>query len=309
MVQDAPPTARGDTGHLDAPARLSLRGLVTAGRITARRLLRSRQQRRTSEGPAIHRAEYRVLSQNGEDGIIDYLLDAVGVGPGVFIEFGFMDMECNCLHLAFARDFQGLLMDGSARGCQHARDAYRWLGKPRIRVANAFVTAENLDDLIAQQGFSGEIDVLSIDVDGVDYWLWEGLEVVRPRIVAIEYNASMGDDRAITVPYEPAFVRWNKHDSGLYHGVSLLALERLGEHKGYRLVGCDSMGVNAFFVRKDLDAPRVATLTTKEAFCDHRLRIERLGLTTQAQFERVAHLPFVEIGADGQPLEPGVRSP
>lgn len=300
MVQDSPPAARGDAGHLP-PARLSLRGLVTAGRITARRLFASRRPR-TSQGQALHRAEYRVFSQNWEDGIIDHLLEGVGVGPGVFVEFGFADKECNCLHLAFARDFQGLLMDGSARGCKHARDAYRWLGKPRLRVENAFVTAENLDDLIARQGFSGEIDVLSIDVDGVDYWLWACLEVVKPRIVVIEYNASMGDDRAITVPYEPEFMRWNKHDSGLYHGASLLALERLGERKGYRLVGCDSMGVNAFFVRGDLHAPSVATLTTKEAFCDHRLRVERLGLTTPQQFERVAHLPFVEIGADGRAL-------
>lgn len=292
MTKEPPSTARGDAG------RLTVRGLVTAGRIAAKRLVRSRQRQHASQGPALHRAEHRVLSQNGEDGILDYLLEAVGVGPGVFIEFGFMDMECNCLELAFARDFRGLLMDGSARGCQHARDAYRWLGKQRLEVVNAFITVENLNDLIAGQGLGGEIDVLSIDVDGVDYWLWECLEVVTPRIVVIEYNASFGADRAITVPYEPDFVRWNKHDSGLYHGTSLLALERLGERKGYRLVGCDTMGVNAFFVRKDLDAPSVATLTTKEAFCDHRSRVERLGLTTEQQLEKVAHLPFVEIGSD-----------
>lgn len=301
MSHDPPPSARGQASPRYAPAeggRLSLRGLVTAGRITARRLRRARTRPPASEGPALHRAEHRVLSQNAEDGIIDHLLDAVGVGPGAFVEFGFMDMECNCLHLAFSRDFHGLLMDGSARGCQHARDAYRWLGKHRLRVENAFITAENLDELLARHGFCGELDVLSIDVDGVDYWLWECLQVASPRIVVIEYNASMGAERAITVPYQPQFVRWNEHDSGLYHGASLLALERLGARKGYRLVGCDSMGVNAFFVREDLDAPGLPTLTTQEAFCDHRLRVERLGLTTEEQFEKVAHLPYVEIGAD-----------
>lgn len=292
MAHDAPRYAPAEGG------RLTPRGLVTAGRITARRLMRAAHHRLVSEGPAIQRAEYRVLSQNGEDGILAHLLDAVGVGPGAFVEFGFMDMECNCLELAFARDFHGLLMDGSARGCQHARDAYRWLGKHRLRVENAFITVENLNDLLAKHGYTGEIDVISIDVDGVDYWLWECLEVVRPRIVAIEYNASMGAERAITVPYEPAFVRWEKHDSGLYHGVSLLALERLGARKGYRLVGCDSMGVNAFFVRSDLHAPSIPTLPTQQAFCDHRSRVERLGLTTAQQFEKVAHLPYVEIGAD-----------
>lgn len=277
--------------------RLSLFGLQLAGRITKQRWLRARQRPQSSEHDSpLHRAEYSVLSQNGEDGIIDYLLEAVGVGPGLFVEFGFGKTECNCLHLAFDRKFAGLLMDGSTRGCTYARDAYRWLGKHhQIQVVNAFVTAENVNSLIAGRGITGDIDVLSIDVDGVDYWLWERLDVVSPRIVVIEYNASMGDERAITVPYEPAFVRWNKHDSGLYHGVSLLALERLGARKGYRLVGCDTMGVNAFFLRDDLDAPSVPTLTTKQAFQHHRSRIERLELTTEQQFAQVAHLPYVEI--------------
>ncbi|MCX4244919.1 hypothetical protein [Paraliomyxa miuraensis] len=278
-------------------ARLSPFGLYIAGKITARRLVRTLWRRRPSEGPALARAEYCVLSQQGEDGIIDHLLEAVGVGPGVFVEFGFGKMECNCLHLAFARNFSGLLMDGSARGCKYARDAYRWLGKRRIQVVNAFVTVQSLDALIEGRGIEGEIDVLSIDVDGVDYWLWECLEVVSPRIVVVEYNASLGDERSITVPYAADFVRWNEHDSGLYHGASLLALERLGERKGYRLVGCDSMGVNAFFLRKDLDAPGVPTLTTKQAFYEHRSRIERLGLTTPQQFAQISHLPFVEIEA------------
>lgn len=128
------------------------------------------------------------------------------------------------------------------------------------RALCAFLTVENLADTITGAGVPAGLDLLSIDVDGVDYWLWESLTCVSPRVVVIEYNASFGPHRSITVPYESGFDRVEKHPSTFYHGASLSALAKLGAKKGYSLVGCDSNGVNAFFVRNDLIKSPLAAL-------------------------------------------------
>jgi hypothetical protein len=96
------------------------------------------------------------------------------------------------------------------------------------------------------------VDILSIDVDGVDYWLWRAATAISPRIVIIEYNASFGPEASVTVPYEPEFDRTEKGVNGHYHGASITALARLANQKGYVLLGCDRAGANAFFLRADL---------------------------------------------------------
>lgn len=255
--------------------------------------------RRRNERFAINRAEYRVFSQHREDGIIEYLLDAIGAGTGTFVEIGFAPDVCNCLNLALNRGFTGLFVDGSEAKCRLARDVFAQLGRPDLGVAHAFLTTADINDVIARHGMKREIDILSIDVDGNDYWFWECLHVVNPRIVVIEYNASLGAERSLTIPYDPGFVRYDKHPSGFYHGASLVALNRLGIRRGYRLVGCETTGVNAFFLRADLDAPGVDTLTPALAFRPHRGRTRYKKVDQAAQFARIAHMPFVDVaGSD-----------
>lgn len=251
--------------------------------------------RRKNAASAFHRLEYRVISQHREDGIIDHLLDSVGIKDGLFVEFGFWPDECNCLNLVLNRNFSGLFIDGSESNCQRARDAFRWLGKSSIKIAHSFVTAENINSLISEQGINGEIDILSVDIDGNDYWLWQAINVVNPRIVVVEYNASFGDERAISVPYDPEFVRYEKHSSGFYHGASLAALNNLAKEKGYQLVGCDFTGVNAFFVRHDLMTDQLQAMTVKEAYMENRGRVKYKGVSTAQQFEAVKDMPFAEI--------------
>ena len=243
----------------------------------------------------IQQHEYRVISQHREDGIIDHLLDTVGVSNGTFVEFGFAINECNCMNLVLNRDFSGLFIDGSEQVCSDATAALLCLNKPKVNVVNAFLSIENINPIITDKGPTGEIDVLSVDIDGNDYWLWSAIDVVNPRIVVAEYNASFGDQRAITIPYDPEFVRYERHSSGFYHGASLAALHRLGSRKGYQLVGCDFTGVNAFFVRDDLMTPAIKAVSVADAFMQNRGRVKYKKVSTEDQFKKIADQLFVEI--------------
>jgi hypothetical protein len=253
-------------------------------------------KRRHTEWP-LNQQEYRVFSQHREDGIIEFLLDAVDDDLGKFVEFGFAPAENNCLALAIKRGFGGLFMDASDSGCSQARKAYDLLGLERVKTRNAFLTRENLNELISMVGFNGEIDVLSIDVDGNDYWFWECLECVDPRIVVIEYNASFGPQATVSVPYDKSFVRYRAHESGFYHGCSLAALEHLGKQRGYRLVGVDETGVNAFFVKQAL-CISVPSRTAEECFRDNRGRIKYKGINRDEQFAAIKDMPLIDVTRD-----------
>jgi hypothetical protein len=120
-----------------------------------------------------------------------------------------------------------------------------------LRPRQAFVTAENINGLLKEAGLVGKIGLLSIDIDGVDYWVWQAITAIDPAVVVIEYNATFGPDRAITVPYSANFERIVAHPSRLYWGASLMALQSLGNAKGYTFVGCNSNGNNAYFLRNE----------------------------------------------------------
>ena len=260
------------------------------------RLWRKRARLRPARAGAaaaggIHEAEYGVLSQHGEDGILDFLIGLIGEKSRLFLEFGFSPLECNCLLLAMERRFGGVFIDGDELNASDLNKAASLFGLENVHAIRRLLNRENIEKTIRQAGLSGDIDVLSIDVDGNDFWLWEALRCVSPRIVVIEYNASLGPDRSITVPYDPSFERSRKHPSGWYHGASLEALVRLGRRKGYRLVGCDSMGVNAFFVREDCVPDELPPVPARQAYRDHKGRLRR-GFSADQQFEMISDMPF-----------------
>jgi hypothetical protein len=155
--------------------------------------------------------------------------------------------------------------------------------------------------LLSDHGISGDIGILSVDIDGNDYWVWEAIEVVNPRIVIVEYNARFGAQRAVTVPYDPNFVRSSELGAMTYYGASLAALEKLGKRKGYRLVGCNSAGNNAFFVRTDCLGGDVKPVTAAQAFVAAKFREARnaqgglLFLSPDDEIALIASLPLVEI--------------
>ncbi|NWF71275.1 MAG: hypothetical protein HXY40_19510 [Chloroflexi bacterium] len=249
-----------------------------------------------TEAPSVlNRYELSILSQNGEDGMVFYLFSLLGTTNRWFVEFGIEDgRECNTGNLSLNFGWQGLLIEGSADYVQRARQYYSdRLGARRdaVRVVNAFVQPDNINPLFQQNNVPAEIDLLSIDIDGNDYWVWQALDATSPRVVVIEYNASLGAERSLSTCYDARFDRWQKDPSGYYHGASLAALHKLGAQKGYALVGCDSRGVSAFFVRQDVAAGKVPALTPQQAFFSHFQRLESL----EAQFARIEHLPFESV--------------
>ncbi len=205
---------------------------------------------------SIRDAEFSVFSQWGEDGIIDWLIARLSNLPRNFIEFGVGDyQESNTRLLLQMHNWNGLIIDSRQQNINNIEqeDIY-W--RHELTAKNLFITAENIDNILTDYADGKAIGLLSIDVDGNDYWIWEAIKNISPSIVICEYNSLFGDTHAITIPYDPKFYRTEKHYSNLYFGASIAALIALGKKKGYQFIGTTSSGVNAFFVRSDL-APQV----------------------------------------------------
>jgi hypothetical protein len=247
-----------------------------------------------AEPTPLNRAEARVYSQNGEDGIIAWLFSQIGVANRTFVEFGIGDgSECNTANLSITFGWRGLLMEADPHQAERARRFYASRPTaPDVRITTARVASETIDDLLRRNGIEGEIDLLSLDIDGNDYWVWQAITAIDPRLVVIEYNASFGPNRSVTVPYREDFDRYREHVSGFYHGASLTALTKLGAQKGYVLVGCDSRGSNAFFVQRDSAAGKVEAVEPRGAYFPVW---ERAHLTPEQQFAQISHLEFVEV--------------
>lgn len=191
----------------------------------------------------------KVYSQNDEDGIIQEIFRRIGTGDRRFVEFGVQKgFECNTAKLLI-EGWRGLWIESSSASAAQIRKHFAdFLEDKRLTLVEKLVTAENINSILSQAGFVGDIDALCIDIDFNDYWVWKAIEVAAPRVVMIEYNCAFRPPLSLVVPYDPTRV-WN---GGNYFGASLEALVRLGRAKGYRIVGCCFAGVNAFFVREDL---------------------------------------------------------
>jgi len=210
--------------------------------------------------------EFSAFSQWGEDGILDWLVAQLPMIPHTFIEFGVEDYcESNTRALLLLHNWSGLVMDGSSSNINLIRqqDIY-W--RHGLTATCAFIDRDNINRLIQDGGLSEQIGILSIDIDGNDYWVWKAIEVVSPAIVVVEYNAVLGDLHALTVPYRPDFQRTKAHLSNLYFGSSLPALIALGCQKGYSFVGTTTTGCNAFFLRNNLAKRVVSRLNGSWAY-------------------------------------------
>lgn len=255
-----------------------------------------------AESNSIRDAEFKVFSQFGEDGIIQYLIRRVGVPPQAcsFVEFGVESYEeANTIFLLENNNWRGLIIDGSEEKIRVAQSkpGY-WRHNLIARVA--FIDRENINTIIREAGFEGQIGLLSVDIDGNDYWVWESVHVVNPIIVICEYNSVFGKDCAISIPYNPQFTRTQAHCSNLYWGCSLKALEYLADKKGYALVGSNSAGNNAFFVRRDC-LQTLKPVTAEEAWVDSQFRESRgqdgrlTYLQGPSRLAEIRELPVVNV--------------
>ncbi len=196
----------------------------------------------------LERYGFKVYSQNDEDGIIQEIFDRIGVTSRTFIEFGVGNgLENNSLTLLL-KGWNGLWIEGNEKHLEQIKAKFHEpITNGRLRLRAAFIDRDNINSLISEY-FTEEVDLLSIDIDGNDIHVLQAIDVVQPRVIAIEYNAKFPPPISIAQQYNPGF-RWAGTD---YMGASLAAIAKVGSAKGYSLVGCSLAGVNAFFVRNDL---------------------------------------------------------
>ena len=219
--------------------------------------------------------EFKVFSQSGEDGAIQWLIHNIPIQSKRFIEFGVQNYtESNTRFLLMHDNWSGLIMDGSQENMDYVKqDNICWMHD--LKPVPAFITAENINTLIRDNGFDGEVGILSIDIDGNDYWVWKAISCVQADIVICEYNSRFGSERAVTIPYDPNFYRTEAHSSNLYFGASIRALTLLGQQKGYALVYGNEIGSNLFFIRRELLNDVVYEKTVEECYVRAKYRQAR----------------------------------
>ncbi|CAH2399254.1 hypothetical protein [Mesorhizobium ventifaucium] len=231
----------------------------------------------------LRRMYYRSLiakgigGQSDEGQILLRLAKETGA-PKTFIEFGFHPIQFNCA--ALMGSFKGLLIDANSQQIADARAVL----PSNIRIEERFLDLENLNFI--RQAFP-KVGVLSIDIDGNDYWFLEKLLDIQPSVISIEYNPSFLD-LSISTVYDPSFDRAKKGGRGWYHGASLVAMSKLCAAHGYGLAAVSEGGVNAFFTK-------TGKLDPKTAWRPSELRAKWSGTTPQQQWETVKDMPFVEI--------------
>jgi hypothetical protein len=251
--------------------------------------------------------EFKIFSQWGEDGIIQFLISNIEIRNRTFIEFGVEDFfESNCRFLMMKDNWSGYVIDGSAKNINRLKSSY-FYWRYNLQAKESFITRENIKSLLEESGFDNEPGILSVDIDGVDYHILAELDNWKPSILIVEFNGILGNSRPVTVPYDGAFYRSAKHYSNLYYGANLPAFMHIANIRGYALVGTNSVGSNAFFVRRDLLNDKVMETsldqcTTTATFREGRSRNgSMIYLTDRARRDLILDMPLVDV-ATGEHL-------
>ena len=203
--------------------------------------------------PSFNETGFRVFSQFEEDGKLLFVFSILGMRNKTFVEIGADDgVNSNSANLYFNFGWRGVFIDGNKKSIRRGirffnKYPHPWFYKPAFICSK--VTRENVNDLIEKAGYSGETGLLSIDIDGNDYWIWDAITVIEPQVVIIETHNEFGMND-IVVPYDPNYEYPGKHP--VYHGASPVAMTKLANRKGYRLIGANELGFNFIFVKRGL---------------------------------------------------------
>jgi hypothetical protein len=243
--------------------------------------------------PSFREVGFRVHSDADEDGILLYILALTGTDSRRLVDLGANGVAAsNSANLLLHHGWTGVLVDADETALRAAVDHYVASGVMPPAVVSSWLTADNVNDVITANDATGA-DLLLIDVDGIDYWLWKAIDCMRPRVVVVEYQDILGPQRSVVVPYDPAFSvashEVNASENN-YVGASLRALVKLGADKGYRLVACNNLGFNAFFVREDLARDSLPELAVEGGF-PHPWNVHGM----RERYPLVADMPWVEV--------------
>jgi hypothetical protein len=268
---------QADSVHqrLDFPHLFSLRKIVnetTSASQGLQVLLSLHYKELASRGvplPELCSTEFRCFSQNGEDGLLLYLFSLIGTTNKKAVEICAGDgVECNIANLVINHGWEGLMFDGDEDSIQRGKEFFARCQDTFSKtptLVSAWITVDNVNALIADLGFAGNIDLLSLDMDGVEHWIWKALTAIAPRAVILEFNPAWGPDLSVSIPYKSDFqIDYSKRP--YYCGASLSAWVKLGRQKGYRLVGVQRLGFNAIFLRSDVGAELFPEISPAECF-------------------------------------------
>jgi hypothetical protein len=240
--------------------------------------------------PSYRDVGIRVFCETDEDGILLFLLSVTGMGNRRLVDIGASGIKAsNSANLLIHHGWTGLLVEATPRA-QESLDAYERRDVLGLQVVSNWVTAENAAEIVREHGLE-DVDLLSIDIDGNDYWVWKSLEL-RPRIVVIEYQDILGPERSVVIPYDPKFSLDQFPENATennYVGASLRALTKLAHEKGYHLAAVNRHGYNAFFVREDLMGP-LPEIAIEEGFT-HPWNVYGM----RERWPKVEHLPWQEV--------------
>jgi hypothetical protein len=284
-----------------ALSRLDVRALsnkidniqMALGRIEKRQLEQSKPERPVDW-------EFKVTSQWGEDGIIQMLVSKVPIDNKIFVEFGVENYtESNTRFLLQNNNWSGLVIDGSEENVRYIKnDVIYW--RYNLKAHCEFISKDNIDRIFADNGVRGEIGLLSVDIDGNDYWIWESIKSIQPRIIVAEYNSLFGPSAKVSIPYDQSFVRRSNGRPNQYYGVSIAALTHLANKRGYELVAGNSAGNNVFFVKKEF-VGQLKVLRPDEAYVRTQFKESRAAdgaLTFKGfdeAFSEIKDLPVVDV--------------
>jgi hypothetical protein len=245
--------------------------------------------------------EFKIFSQWGEDGIIQYLTESIEIKNKTFIEFGVQDFsESNCRFLMMKDNWKGFVIDGSEHNIEKLRRSY-YYWKYHLLTKCTYIKNDNINGILKESGFDEDLGILSIDIDGVDYFVLEAINEYKPRILIVEFNPLFGIERKISVPYRSDFHRTKAHHSNLYFGASLPAIVYLADKKGYSLVGVNTMGGNAFFVKVELLNDKVKRQPVSHIDLQFHCRESRdingnlNYLAGNARFDAIKGMPVINV--------------
>lgn len=247
-----------------------------------------------SDMPKLRDVGFQIYSQFEEDGLLLYIFALVGTTNKRVIEICAGDgIQCMAANLIVNHGWDGLLFDGDLKNIERGKTFYSqnsltWIHQPKL--CQAWITTNNVNELIEKNGFTGEIDLLSVDLDGNDYWILKALNNINPRVVICETHNVIPSDLSLSIPYDPEFFIGKNGMHKDFTSASLLAFNKLLKEKGYRLVGAHRHGFNAIFIRNDVGEeyfPEVSIDSVHDNPCTRNVQ--------SVMWPQVKEMPWLEV--------------
>jgi hypothetical protein len=244
--------------------------------------------------PSFEEVGFQVYCETDEDGILWFIFSLIGTTNKKIVDIGCGRLKgSNTANLIINQGWTALLIDGNENNIKTLQAFYKNAAETRNyppKLINRLVSTENINSVISENGFTGEVDLLCIDIDSIDYWIWKSIGEISPRVVVVEYQCIWGSEIAVTVPNKSDFQAAYIGRYGVYSGASLAAFVKLAKEKSYRLVGCQRYGYNAFFVRNDLGQDILPEISPAECF-----KHPFTGWAKETFFSQIKEYEWVEV--------------